>query len=552
MTQLDLKKLLLGTSVLAGFTAMSFAAPAYAQTADDEPIVVEPVTEQTEEESDSVVVTGSRLKKSTFNSTTPLQVITTEEANVEGLFSPTEILQTNSSAAGTQIDSTFQGFVLDNGPGSETIDLRGLGASRTLVLLNGRRMAPAGVEGAPTQPSINLIPATMIDRFDVLLDGASSVYGSDAVSGVVNAIIRNDYDGLELRVDADRPEQGDGAGSDYTIGARYGINGDRGFIGGAIEHRYQDPYTANDRDFLSGCETYREITEDGEIRTVDLSDQFVARGVGLDAPTSPCRATRLTQRFIAGNFGSIYYQPDVNNTGIAGFSESSLFGVPIDGDGDGIVDINFFERSPNAQELDVAQIVNEQSITSLFVNGEYTFEGEMNITGFFEALHSDLDFKGVSQQPQLFPFVPANNPFNPCNTLAGGVDCNQAYNNLLANPNYLAAFERYYTNPELSGTDNCFGLADFGPGVCNPFNFGLDLPPAAQLIARPVIGVRGDRNVTEVELAQTRLTAGIRGDLPGINFGTLNDFDFEVAVVHSSSDGTSARSGIRADRWDLS
>lgn len=542
MTKLDLKKLLLGTSVLAG-VAFGFSAPTYAQDAEDVPQV-----EEVEEDRDEVVVTGSRLKKDTFQSVTPLQVITTDSANEEGLFSPVEILQTNSAAGGQQIDSTFQGFVLDNGPGSETIDLRGLAASRTLVLLNGRRMAPAGVEGAPTQPSINLIPRTMVDSFDLLLDGASSVYGSDAVAGVVNVILNNDYDGLEISVEADSPESG--AGQDYVLGAKYGVVGDRGFIGGAIEHRYQDPWTTGDREFLNGCETFREIDENGNIRTVDLSNQFVANELGLSAPTSPCRATRLTQRFIAGSFGSIYYQPEVNNTGIIGFSESGLFGVPLDGDGDGVQDINFWQRSPNGQQSDLQQLVNEQNQTSMLINGEYTFEGEMNITPYFEALVSNLDVSATGQQPQLFPFVPENNPFNPCNiNAANGQDCNQAYNDVLLSPEYQTLFQQYYNNANL-GSANCFGIGDVP--FCNPATFGLLQPTGTSLTARPVIGVRGDRNQVDVNILQSRLTGGFRGELPFLNVGTLKDWEFDVAGVYSWSDGTSSRSGIREDRLDLS
>ena len=552
MTQLDLKKLLLGTSVLAGFAAMSIAAPAYAQTAGDEPIAVETVEEDQDDERDEVVVTGSRLKKSTFSSTSPLQVISTDSANQEGLFSPVEILQSNASASGQQIDSTFQGFVLDNGPGSETINLRALGASRTLVLLNGRRMAPVGVEGAPTQPSINLLPRTMIDNVDLLLDGASSVYGSDAVAGVINVVLRNDYDGLEFDISADRPEQGDGAGSDYTIGARYGINGDRGFIGGAVEYDYQDPWTTGDRDFLKGCETYREVTESGEIRTVDLTDQNLAQLIGLDAETSPCRPTRLTQRiFIPNNFGSIYYQPSINNTGF-GFSESTLFGVPIDGDDDGFRDVNFFDFSPNGQQQDLQQLVNEQSGYSMFLNGEYTFEGDMNITPYFEALYAGRSIKATGQQPQLFPDVPADNPFNPCNFNAGGVDCNAAYNSVIADPDYAVAFSNFLnTDRNPFGTTNCFGIGN-NPAVCNPATFGLFAQTGQTFEVTPIVGVRGDRNVVDVELATLRLVGGLKGDLPAINFGTFNDWEFDFSGSYSSSNGSSARSGIREDRLNLS
>ena len=137
---------------------------------------------------ESIVVTGSRIRQDTYSSISPLQVLTTEASRDVGEFNAAEILQRSEAASGTQIDATFQGFVLNNGPGSQTLDLRGLGADRTLLLVNGRRLAPAGVEGAPTNPSINLITSSLVARYDLLLDGASSVYGSDAIAGVGNII----------------------------------------------------------------------------------------------------------------------------------------------------------------------------------------------------------------------------------------------------------------------------------------------------------------------------------------------------------------------------
>ncbi|MEJ2385031.1 MAG: TonB-dependent receptor plug domain-containing protein, partial [Xanthomonadales bacterium] len=161
----------------------------------------EDATEQEEAaDLDRVTVTGSRLQRETYTSISPLQIITATESREAGLIDPAEILQKSTAAAGQQIDLSFTGFVLDNGPGASTIDLRGLGAARTLVLVNGRRLAPSGVEGAPASPDLNLVPSSLVQRYEVLLDGASSVYGSDAVAGVTNVIMRKDFDGLELDV----------------------------------------------------------------------------------------------------------------------------------------------------------------------------------------------------------------------------------------------------------------------------------------------------------------------------------------------------------------
>ena len=101
---------------------------------------------------EEVVITGSRLRRDTFSSVSPLQIITTELSKEAGIIDPAEILQGSTASTGQQIDLTFQGFVLDNGPAASTVNLRGLGASRNLILINGRRVSPSGVEGAPAAP----------------------------------------------------------------------------------------------------------------------------------------------------------------------------------------------------------------------------------------------------------------------------------------------------------------------------------------------------------------------------------------------------------------
>ena len=555
MTKLDLKKLLLGTSVLAG-VAFGFSAPTYAQDAEDVP-QVEEVTEDREDR-DEVVVTGSRLKKDTFNSIVPIQVIDTNTAAESGLFDPVDILQTSSTASGQQIDSTFAGFVLDNGPGSETVDLRGLGASRTLVLMNGRRIAPSGVEGAPTQPSINLIPETMIDRYEILTDGASSVYGSDAVSGVINVITKTDFDGLELDFRADSPEFG--AGQDYVLGASYGVVADRGFIGGALEYAYTDPWTLADRKFLNKCDEYQEITTDGEIRSVNLEDTQRYIEQGLTYPETSCRDSGSISRqagYIApGAFSPLsflFYNANGGNSGIPGFdSFARPFGAALDQNADGEYDTPLFRLTTNGQQNELQELQSEQARTSLFLNGEYTFEGEMNVTPYFEYLYSQNEIKSRGFQAQLFPLVPANNPFNPCNPAAdNGADCGLVYDQLISTPEYVTQFQAVLNNINLNafGTDNCFGRGF--TAACSPAAFGAFNGPIGAIPLQPVVGVLNDRNVNDITLAQSRLVGGVRGDLPFINFGEINDWSFDISGGYSWSDSTSDRNGVRGDRLAL-
>lgn len=134
----------------ASAIAFAIAGPAYAQDAEEgqeeEEVEVTEDGESAAAPQGGIIVTGSRIRRDTYTSISPIQVLNTEASNNVGLFDPSQILQRDESASGQQIDATFGGFVLDNGPGSQTLNLRGLGADRTLLLVNGRRLAPAGVE----------------------------------------------------------------------------------------------------------------------------------------------------------------------------------------------------------------------------------------------------------------------------------------------------------------------------------------------------------------------------------------------------------------------
>ena len=457
----------------------------------------------------AIVVTGSRIRRDTYNSISPLQVLTTQSEQEAGLFDPTSILQRSPAAAGVQIDATFQGFVLDNGPGSTTLNLRGLGADRTLLLINGRRVAPAGVEGAPTAPSLNLLPSTLIDRYDLLLDGASSVYGSDAVAGVGNVILRKDYDGLELTAFGNINPQG--GGDDYTVGAAYGFNFDRGFLGFGAEYDYRDAIRVRDRDFFQGCTTQLDITNTGEIRRLGIDQQALALAQSdgnVTTSASECIQDGFNGRIIIPftNLGSVYFDEtqfggQAGNTGIPFFSESA-FGGPVDFDGDGVRDLDLL-NDYNLNGVNPDQIfLSQQKRYNLLAYGEYTLPGEMNITPFFEALYTRADINSDNEFfAQIFPYVPDSNQFNPCNTAITGVDCR-------------------------SGT-NFGAIAGVGP-----------------LPTRPVFSVRGDRNNTDVTQEQYRGVLGIRGDLPFI----APSWNFEVSGVYSFADGKSNVRGIREDK----
>ena len=296
---------------LAAATLLGTMFTAHAALAQEEQLessTIEAVANESAEANtgtvEEVVVTGSRLRSSTYSSISPLQIIDAEFQREVGLIDATEILQNSTNAGGQQIDLTFNGFVLDNGPGSTTISLRGLGANRTLVLMNGRRLAPSGVEGAPSAPNISLVPQLMISRYENLLDAGSSIYGSDAIAGATNIITRKDFDGLEVQVFADTPDRNGGDSS--TISAAWGFNTDKSVFGIGIEYSEQERIRYQDRPWTNECTGNVEITESGEIRRQDL----YYTNIGYP-DVGQCSSLSLAARtFVPGTpFGSIYYTP---------------------------------------------------------------------------------------------------------------------------------------------------------------------------------------------------------------------------------------------------
>ena len=183
------RTVLLGTTVLAGLV---LAAPAFAQKVDCKATPSDPSCAPQE-----IVITGSRIREpANFTSPDPIQVITSEQSTARGLSDTSSILQQSTIAANaTQINNNFSGFVVNGGAGVNTVSLRGLGADRTLVLVDGQRVGPAGVSGTVGSVDLNTIPATMLDHVDILKDGSSSIYGSDAVAGVVNIVTKKNFDG---------------------------------------------------------------------------------------------------------------------------------------------------------------------------------------------------------------------------------------------------------------------------------------------------------------------------------------------------------------------
>jgi len=188
-----------------------------------------------------IVVTGSRISNPNLELSSPVGVVTSEELELRQTNTAEQFLRELPSA----IPSV--GSAVNNGNGgSSFVNLRGVGSVRNLVLLDGRRFVPADTTG---RVDLNSIPLAVIERTDVLTGGATTTYGADAISGVVNFITKRDFAGVELNVSEQITEEGDGNvfRSDLTIGANF--DDGRGNVVLSVGYQSQDAVFQGDRSF---------------------------------------------------------------------------------------------------------------------------------------------------------------------------------------------------------------------------------------------------------------------------------------------------------------
>ncbi len=209
------------------------SAPVYAQAGDDdEDMVLE-----------EIVTTGSRIKRTDFSSMSPLTVLGGQGLLEQGVSNLGEALRDQASIGTGGFN---QSSVLSGG-GSTSVDLRNLGPDRVLILINGRRVASFADALQNQAADLSFVPTAMIDRVEILRDGASAVYGSDAITGVVNVILKKDFEGVEMSLNTGASTESDGEG--YGVSLTMGASNDRGsFVAGA-EWRRQDVVKQRDRDW---------------------------------------------------------------------------------------------------------------------------------------------------------------------------------------------------------------------------------------------------------------------------------------------------------------
>lgn len=395
---------------LIGGAAVAASTPAFAEEAVDGAKV------------ERIEVTGSRIKRTDMEGASPVTTIDASAVEKSGDLSITDVLRSSNL-------NSFGSFSERSGSSAQsqaTINLRGAGSDRTLVLLNGKRMPGSPTLGG-TAVNLNTIPTAAIERIEVLTDGASAVYGSDAVAGVVNIILKSGYEGLEVSATGTNPEQP--GGEEWKAHVVGGAVGDKGSVTFSFEHLNREIIFQRDRWFSRSTNTLAEKYDDTTGVSI-YARNFLDLKTGGLAPLTACDNPNM----VGG--GHIYDA----------------------GSGDYVCGYDY-----TAEAADHAA----RSYTAGYVNGEYEISDEIQFKG-----------QGLFSRNETFGrYAPAAGWFN---VAAGQVDVMNydANGNHTGNSKNTNAGRVYYRFDDIGtrdaktidyGTDIQLGL------VGNHDNFGWDV-----------------------------------------------------------------------------
>lgn len=350
---------------------------------------------------EEIVVTGTRIRVPDYEGASPIASVSGEALANAGVTNVTDFLTDQPALAGSTTLQQNSNAGDRGSVGLNLLNLRELGEQRTLVLVNGRRHVAAQPGSASID--INTIPVALIDRVDVLTGGASAVYGADGVSGVVNFILKDDFDGMDVRAQTGWSDQGGGENNFFSV--LYGKNMLDGRANVTISGEYSktDRVSRDDRDFsnLAGRET---LTANPDYDADDpqagvFQNDFYRNARYIDSSPGGSVYTDL-------NFGSIFGDP------------GSLSGVDFNGDGtpfeDGVYSEGFIMIGGDGSQLaafgtDLVPELERLSLNSTFnleVAPRHTFFGELKYIQTKTQFQSQPSFDYAL-------FVPIDNPYIP-------------------------------------------------------------------------------------------------------------------------------------------
>lgn len=462
-------RLLRSTVMTSAFAA--FAFPAFAQGVDQIP----DADNSAQGEGDTIVVTGSRIARDEYTSPAPLQTLDTQAARQIGITSITELLQRSTVSNGQQIDGTLNTNSGNSnateappvgGTGSANIGLRGLDPERTLILVNGKRLGSAGVRGAPAQPDINLLPLNLVQRIEVVTEGASAIYGADAVAGVVNVILRTDFEGLELSTNFEKPEHDGGETSQFSF--LLGQQGDRAHV--VIGGEYFDQNRIELRERIDCRRSLVQVASTGE-RLQECSNGFfdnIVADFTSNIPTGDIFAFYIP--------GLSAAQSDI---GVPNFG--SAFQLPLDVSEDGACEradqrcrFPFIPFYSDEQERLTSDLVQPLRRMSAVMMGGFDFDAfGASHELYFETYYFNRLSKTKSPTEQIFPTIP------------GQIPQEDASGNII-----------------VDGT----GAPILVDNPLNPFPGN----------ATPILTLEGNSQDRNVEVTQYRFVGGLKGDIPNM------------------------------------
>jgi outer membrane receptor protein involved in Fe transport len=366
----------------AGAAGAALASPELLAQAGTQP-------QAEDQELEQVVVTGSRIRRVDEATASPVFTLGRETIAETGVSTVGDLMQQIPAVSGAATNPQVNN---GGGTGASAIELRGLGTQRTLVLLNGRRLGNLGF--ANTGADVNVIPTNLVERVDVLKEGAGAIYGSDAVGGVVNFITRTDFDGLEVNYDYGISNSGDGDLN--TINLAWGAQGDRGGVVISGTFQKQEAIGSGERSYTKeAIYFYTYVFAGGSSRTPNGR---------IFLPASHPLQAQLNCSVSSGS---------ISVTRVAGAPGDSLGDYRCFGGED------FFNYQP------YNLILTPQERGSLFTQANYEITEEIEAYG--EYLHN-YTTSGFEIAPLPFDAVsdtiviPVNNVFNPFGVAFGASD----------------------------------------------------------------------------------------------------------------------------------
>ena len=449
---------------------------------------------------DEVIVTGSYIKQTPEDAPVPVDVVDSEELFNVGNPSVVELVKTLGVSSG--VDGETNQFSSNGLEGTANINLRGLGAGRNLVLLNGRRnvWSPGSIsEQEQLFVDVNMLPSIAIDRIELLKDGAAATYGSDAISGVVNFITRDDFDGLEVAVSH---KEIDGSDGDQDLGLIWGQDFGNTHIMAAYGYHKRNKLQALERDwavqprgFMGNSKAYTGIPNPGAYIPVSGDGTTISRIPGPDDDD--------------GNPTSLPGVRDARCADFVGDTSANLAASA-----NCTYNYVYFDN-----------LIEIEERTNLFAALSHEFDNDMSF--FAEILWGENDVPEWNSSPSYPPQVL--------------VDTNPVTGRII--PSYhpgLAAYMEDHNDDVTTHFDSDALTADEN---CAPTSRSDTSCAAFMFFGRP-FGVSGPASTAYRAYETLKVSGGLEGTLG-------NDMDFITSLVFSTAERDSVTPDTYVERWAL-